>query len=197
MPGSLPRSFWRDLVTGAESLTAAVKAMAGELRLDAGQLPFSVAGLADHAPVYYATLLWNAFTRRRGSRMTAIISHDKMAWRTSPRLIGWGRPSGSQYSAPRTSAGASGLGSNVECWGGPPIRNKTMHDLARPKEEIPGEGVFAVAAVRSRSARLNPAPSIPNPPMRITSRRFQPSQRRTPGPIRRSIAASLRRRSEE
>jgi len=60
VPGSPPRSFWRDLVTGAESLTAAVKAMAGELRLDAGQLPFSVAGLADHAPVYYATLLWNA-----------------------------------------------------------------------------------------------------------------------------------------
>ncbi len=60
VPGSSPRSFWRDLVTGAESLTAAVKAMAAELRLDAGQLPFSVAGLADHAPVYYATLLWNA-----------------------------------------------------------------------------------------------------------------------------------------
>jgi len=60
VPGSPPRSFWRDLVTGAESLTAAVKAMAGDLRLDAGQLPFSVAGLADHAPAYYATLLWNA-----------------------------------------------------------------------------------------------------------------------------------------
>ncbi len=60
VPGSPPRSFWRDLVTGAESLTAAVKAMAADLRLDVGQLPFSVAGLADHAPVYYATLLWNA-----------------------------------------------------------------------------------------------------------------------------------------
>ncbi len=70
VPGSPPRSFWRDLITGAESLTAAVKAMARELRLDAGHLPFSVAGLADHAPVYYATLLWNAMLawRSRDSR---------------------------------------------------------------------------------------------------------------------------------
>ena len=58
--------------------------------------------------------------------------------------------------SPRTSAGASGLGSQVECWGGPPIRNSTMHDLARPKDE-PHAGVPAAAAPgRSRSAKRQP-----------------------------------------
>ena len=33
--------------------------MAKAIRVDAGELPFKVAGLADHAPIYYATLLWN------------------------------------------------------------------------------------------------------------------------------------------
>jgi hypothetical protein len=66
MDGS-PRNFWRDLASGAESLTAAVMTMAGSLRLDTGQLPFSVAGLADHAPIYYATLLWNALLTGSGS----------------------------------------------------------------------------------------------------------------------------------
>ncbi len=60
VPGSPPRSFLSDVVGGAESLTTAITAMASERRLDAGQFPFSVGGLADHAPIYYATLLWNA-----------------------------------------------------------------------------------------------------------------------------------------
>lgn len=63
VPGSPPRSFWRDLASGAESLTTALKAMTSEPRLDAGLFPFSVAGLADHAPIYYATLLWNALSQ--------------------------------------------------------------------------------------------------------------------------------------
>ena len=69
-----------------------------------------------------------------------------------------------------------------------------MHDLARPNEEMLVIGPSAVAAARSRSVRFNPAPRNPRPPMRITSRRFQPSQRRTPGPSRRSIGASSTRR---
>jgi len=89
--------------------------------------------------------------------------------------------------SPRTSAGASGLGSHVECWGGPPIRNSTMHDRARPKDEAPGSAPAAVAPGRSRSVKLNPAPRQPKPPIRTTSRRFQPSQRRIPDPRRRSI----------
>ncbi len=89
--------------------------------------------------------------------------------------------------SPRTSAGASSLGSHVECWGGPPIRNRTMHDRARPKDEAPGSAPAAVAPGRSRSAKPNPAPRQPKPPIRTTSRRFQPSQRRIPGPRRRSI----------
>jgi hypothetical protein len=60
VPGSLPRSLWSDLVSGTENLSTAVKTVASALRLDAGDLPFSIPRLADHAPIYYATLLWNA-----------------------------------------------------------------------------------------------------------------------------------------
>jgi len=31
-----------------------------ELRVNVGDLPFTVAGLADHMPIHYATHLWNA-----------------------------------------------------------------------------------------------------------------------------------------
>jgi hypothetical protein len=68
VPGTSPRNFWRDVKTGTESLTTAIKDMASELRLDAGQLPFSIAGVADHAPVYYATLLWNALVAAESAR---------------------------------------------------------------------------------------------------------------------------------
>jgi hypothetical protein len=40
--------------------------MAVESSLKSGGLPFKVSGLADHMPVYYATLLWNALVARRG-----------------------------------------------------------------------------------------------------------------------------------
>jgi hypothetical protein len=60
VPGSPPRDPWSDLVSGTGELAAALAIMAKELRLSPGDLPFKVAGLADHAPVYYATLLWNA-----------------------------------------------------------------------------------------------------------------------------------------
>ena len=44
--------------------------------------------------------------------------------------------------SPRTSAGASGFGSQVECCGGPPIRNRTMQAFARPKAVPPPTAPF-------------------------------------------------------
>ena len=38
--------------------------MAGESAFKAGSLPFKVSGLADHMPIYYATLLWNALATK-------------------------------------------------------------------------------------------------------------------------------------
>ncbi|MFN0052791.1 MAG: lipase family protein [Planctomycetales bacterium] len=57
--GDAPRSLWKDFTQGAAELASAAQRMAKALRLDMGSLPFKVGGLADHAPVYYATLLWN------------------------------------------------------------------------------------------------------------------------------------------
>jgi hypothetical protein len=39
--------------------------MAKELRLKVGDLPFTVAGLADHMPIHYATYLWNELVRQQ------------------------------------------------------------------------------------------------------------------------------------
>ena len=71
------------------------------------------------------------------------------------------------------------------------MRNRTMHDRARPKAEPPATASAPVAVRPNRSARLNPVPRHPRPPIRITSRRFQPSQSRTPGPRSRSIGTFL------
>src|SRR5262249_13938988 len=59
VPGP-PRSILDDLASGAGELASVLTALARTLRLDVGGLPFKVFGLADHAPIYYATLLWNA-----------------------------------------------------------------------------------------------------------------------------------------
>jgi triacylglycerol lipase len=58
--GSPPRNLLSDLTTGFKGLASALQAMAAESRIKADSLPFKVSGLADHTPVYYATLLWNA-----------------------------------------------------------------------------------------------------------------------------------------
>jgi triacylglycerol lipase len=60
VPGSPPREYWGDFTRGTGEFAKALVAMARELRVSVGELPFKVAGLADHAPIYYATLLWNA-----------------------------------------------------------------------------------------------------------------------------------------
>jgi triacylglycerol lipase len=58
-----PRNFLDVLTTGAKELFAALRAMAANSNLNTGSLPFKISGLADHAPVYYATLLWNALVQ--------------------------------------------------------------------------------------------------------------------------------------
>jgi triacylglycerol lipase len=58
--GAPPTSVWDNVQRGARVVNAAVAAMAKELHLKTGDLPFTVAGLADHMPIHYATYLWNA-----------------------------------------------------------------------------------------------------------------------------------------
>jgi hypothetical protein len=54
-----PRKFWDDVTKGIDELSASVRSLVREMRWDMGDLPFKISGLADHAAVYYATLLWN------------------------------------------------------------------------------------------------------------------------------------------
>src|SRR5688500_17323423 len=78
--------------------------------------------------------------------------------------------------SPRTSAGASGLGSQVECCGGPPIKNSRMHDFALPPLGRM-TGAVAASAFDARSEG-SVSPSAPSPPTYSASRRETPSQRR-------------------
>jgi triacylglycerol lipase len=66
--GGPPRSLWTDLSTGAVELTRALATMVRELRVNQGDLPFKIGGLADHAPIYYATLLWNVLVDQAQER---------------------------------------------------------------------------------------------------------------------------------
>src|SRR5262245_38583433 len=77
-------------------------------------------------------------------------------------LIGW--------NGPRTSAGTSGLRSNVSRWLGPPSSHSRMHDFA-----FAG---LSPAEARARNKSGNPRPSALRPPRRRISRRLTPSQRR-------------------
>ena len=69
---------------------------------------------------------------------------------------------------PRTSAGASGLGSQVSSWLGPPTKNRRMQFTSFGPS----------AACRSPSDR--PTAPAPRAPTRRKSRRVRPSQNRTP-----------------
>ena len=62
--GSPPRNLLDDLTTGLKDLASALQTMAAESSFKADSLPFKVSGLADHMPVYYATLLWNALAAK-------------------------------------------------------------------------------------------------------------------------------------
>ncbi len=60
VPGSPARDVFSDFQAGLGEVKAALTGMAKDLRVRMGDLPFKVSVLADHAPVYYATLLGNA-----------------------------------------------------------------------------------------------------------------------------------------
>ena len=92
--------------------------------------------------------------RGDGPQDAELVGHQRRARQQLARSTGRGRVVAIGPNSPRTSAGASGLGSQVECWGGPPIRNRTMHDFARPNDEAAREPT----PVRARSGRLSPAP---------------------------------------
>lgn len=65
--GSRPRTVLGDLATHADALASALARMAREFRLKVGDLPSALASIADHAPVYYAVLLWNALIREHAA----------------------------------------------------------------------------------------------------------------------------------
>lgn len=60
------RDILADLTEGAQDFLKAVKAMQQDLQLRPDTLPFKIGGLADHAPVYYATILWNTLVEKNG-----------------------------------------------------------------------------------------------------------------------------------
>ncbi len=64
MTGSPPRNFLEDLTTGASNFSAALNAMATEFKIKPGVLALKISGIADHMPIYYATLLWNALIEK-------------------------------------------------------------------------------------------------------------------------------------
>ena len=57
--GDDPRGVISELELASAALISALKVMMEEQRLTVGGIPFLINGLADHAPIYYATLLWN------------------------------------------------------------------------------------------------------------------------------------------
>ncbi|APW59526.1 lipase family protein [Paludisphaera borealis] len=63
VPDVSPRALLSDLNQSFSNLATALKRSIEQKRLDVGAVPFSIGGLADHAPVYYATLLWNALAQ--------------------------------------------------------------------------------------------------------------------------------------
>ena len=65
--GGPRRQFWEDLVGTTGDLVTAVATMAKELRLNVDKLPFRISGLVDHAPIKYATHLWNALLANLGT----------------------------------------------------------------------------------------------------------------------------------
>src|SRR5262245_17770777 len=77
--------------------------------------------------------------------------------------------------SPRTSRGASGLGSNVSCCGGEPYGKSRMHDFALPNVARGDVDGTAARASCSRSQSLRVRPNAPRPPTWSRSRRVTPS----------------------
>src|SRR6187455_145432 len=91
--------------------------------------------------------------------------------------------------APRTSSGASGLGSNVSCCGGPPASQRKIMLLAFPNDLSVGKIPGATDGLPHTFPAItcgNDSPSADNPPTRSSSRREKPLQ---------SLAGEVRRES--
>jgi hypothetical protein len=66
--GSPTRNVLDEFTAGLKELASALQSMAAESRFKADALPFRLSGLADHMPVYYATLLWNSLLATAAGR---------------------------------------------------------------------------------------------------------------------------------
>ncbi|WP_165245414.1 lipase family protein [Paludisphaera soli] len=65
VPGASPRRLRREWSESFQALAAAVRLSIQQGRPAVGEAPLLVRGLADHAPIHYATLLWNAVAAGR------------------------------------------------------------------------------------------------------------------------------------
>ncbi len=65
VPDARRREIWTDWSEGFKNLASALQRSVEQRRIEVGDVPMSVWGLADHAPIYYATLLWNALVSER------------------------------------------------------------------------------------------------------------------------------------
>ena len=83
---------------------------------------------------------------------------------------------GMALKSPRMLAGASGLGSQMSMWLGPPCRKTMITDLALPKPRAPSNLVAALAVFCQARKFARFSPSIPMEPARSSSRRVGPSQ---------------------
>src|SRR6266853_3600601 len=83
----------------------------------------------------------------------------------------------SVLNSPRTFDGASGLGSQMSMWLGPPCRKIRMTDLALPQPALVLAASDGDSEPSACNRKMSPSatPNKPAPPTRMNSRRLQPS----------------------
>src|SRR5439155_24846701 len=83
----------------------------------------------------------------------------------------------SVLNSPRMLDGASGFGSQISRWLGPPWRKIRTTDLALPQPalDLVASDAFSAASACSFKTSPSPTPNKPAPPTRMNSRRLQPS----------------------
>src|SRR5438876_7888920 len=99
----------------------------------------------------------------------------------------------SVLNSPRTFDGASGLRSQMSMWLGPPCRKIRMTDFALPQPVLPLAESEADSEPSACNRRMSPSarPNTPAPPIRMNSRRLQPSQVQPGFPGMDSIVTSI------
>src|SRR5260370_20003716 len=95
--------------------------------------------------------------------------------------------------SPRTYDGASGFGSQISMWLGPPCRKTMITDLAELNPRAPSSREAPCAFHWKKFARFNP--STPTEPTRNNSRRVGPSHKWPGRPGIVSIVISLQVRT--